>query len=329
MPALSDRLAAALDRRAALRDALHAEDTTAYRLFHGAVEGWPGLSVDRYGPVLLAQSFRAPPAREDVAAVEALAARLGLWPVFNHRGEGEAALPAPPPEALADHVVTELGLRYRFRARHRGLDPWLFLDLRAGRRWVKAHAQGAEVLNLFAYTCGVGVAAAAGGARRVTNLDFAASALEVGCDNADLNGITEDRFATIQADALPALRQLAGLPLKGRARRRRRFRRLAPQQFDLVVLDPPTWATSPWGAIDPVRDYPALFKPALLCTRPGGRLLVTNHVSTVPLEEWLGVLERCAQKAGRPLQGVEVLTPEADFPSPDGRPPLKLAVVGV
>ncbi|MCB9742576.1 MAG: class I SAM-dependent methyltransferase [Alphaproteobacteria bacterium] len=328
MTPLRPLLNAALDRREALLEALHAEDTTAYRLFHGAVEGRPGLSVDRYGPVLLTRSLREPPRPEEVEATQALAERLGLLWVLNHRGEGEAALPEPRPEALAEQRFTELGLRYRFRARHPGQDPWLFLDLRAGRRWLRAQAEGARVLNLFAYTCGMGVAAAAGGAAHVLNVDFAASALEVGRDNARLNGISDDRFETVRADAIPAMRQLAGLPLKGRAARRRRYPRLEARQFDLVVLDPPTWATSPWGAIDPVRDYPSLLKPALLATAPGGRVLATNHVSTVAEQDWLDQLQRCAEKLGRSLRSIERITPEADFPSPDGRPPLKIAVLG-
>ena len=67
----------------------------------------------------------------------------------------------------------------------------------------------------------------------------------------------------------------------------------------------------------------------VLATAPGGQVLATNHVPHVALEDWLDVLRRCAMKAGRPLGEVEVLPPEADFPSPDGRPPLKVALCEV
>ena len=75
--------------------------------------------------------------------------------------------------------------------------------------------------------------------------------------------------------------------------------------------------------------YQSIFKPTLLTTRQGGTILATNHVSTVDLDEWLGALRRCADKAGRPLSSVDVLTPEGDFPSPDGRHPLKMALATV
>ena len=62
---------------------------------------------------------------------------------------------------------------------------------------------------------------------------------------------------------------------------------------------------------------------------PGGVVLAVNHVASVDMDEWLDVLDRCATKAGRPLADVSVLAPEADFPSPDGRHPLKMALARV
>ncbi|PKL80352.1 MAG: SAM-dependent methyltransferase, partial [Candidatus Melainabacteria bacterium HGW-Melainabacteria-1] len=70
-----------------------------------------------------------------------------------------------------------------------------------------------------------------------------------------------------------------------------------------------------------------LLKPALLATAPGGSLLCTNNVAAVDLDGWLDQLQRCAAKAGRPLMGCDVLAPEADFPSRDGRHPLKIALL--
>lgn len=308
-----------------------AEGTDCVRWFHGAIEGSPGLTVDQYGPLALVQSFRAPLAADELADIRAW---VQSWPqppahlVWNHRGKEPMQEADPDPAALAPVWARELGLAFRIQARHRGRDPWLFLDFRAGRRWLRAHAAGASVLNLFSYTCGAGVAAAAGGAKQVWNIDFAASALAVGAHNAQQNGCAGPDFRCIKADALPTLRQLSGLGVKGRGARRP-YVRFEARRFDLVVLDPPTFARTPFGAVDLVRDYAALFKPAVLCLGAGGRILATNHVSTVSLAGWLDGLERCAAKAGRPLKQVEVLTPEADFPSPDGQHPLKMAICSV
>ena len=297
------------------------------------MEGRPGLTVDRYGPLLWVQTFRAPLLPEELerlADTSRQATGLDLIPLWNHRGRQPCTWRyEAPPGASGPHLAHEGGLAFEIRPRPWGKDPWLFLDLRAARRHVRRHCATATVLNLFAYTCGVGVAALAGGARQVWNVDFAASALEVGRRNAVLNHLDGPAFRLVQADVIPTVRQLAGLPVKGRAARRRGFQRFQARQFHLTVLDPPTWATSPFGAIDPVRDYPSLFKPALLCTRPGGVVLATNHVATVHRDPWVDSLRRAAEKAGRPIRQVELLPPDEDFPSPDGRHPLKVAILHV
>ncbi|CAN0451318.1 unnamed protein product, partial [Discosporangium mesarthrocarpum] len=93
-----------------------------------------------------------------------------------------------------------------------------------------------------------------------------------------------------------------------------------------VFLAPPTWSTSSFGAVDLVRDYQSLFKPSLLATREGGILLATNHVSLVDYDQWVQSLLRCAKKAGREVKSVTPIVPEDDFPSPDGKHPLKMAL---
>lgn len=325
-------LAAAIDRRTALLARFTAEGTDCVRLLHGVAEGAPGLTIDRYGPILLVQTWREPLAEGELDALAAVANdTLGtsLTACWNHRGEGPGGS-ARADAALEAPVGHELGIAYDVRPRHRGQDPLLFLDLRVGRRWIKEAARDRRVLNLFAYTCGIGVAALVGGAREVVNVDFAASALAVGRANAARNGggdaVDDERFVTITDDVIPVVRQFAGLGMPTRGKRARAFTRRTARQFDLVVLDPPRWAKGKHGAVDVVRDYASLFKPALLATAPGGAVLATNHVPEVDLGEWLASLERSAAKAGRPLAGLDVLEPEEDFPSPDGRHPLKIAL---
>jgi 23S rRNA (cytosine1962-C5)-methyltransferase len=335
-------LEAALARRERLLAESAAEGTDMLRLLHGATEGLPGVTVDRYGDVVLVQTWRGglAPACLPVIA-EMTSAALGALPpatplhgasrppaplevVWNHRARGAGRYASHHAVEIAEAEGLELGLRFDARPRHRGLDPLLFLDFRAARRKVREAAGGLEVLNLFAYTCGIGVAAAAGGARHVLNVDFARSALQVGHDNAARNGVSA-AFHTLEADCLPASRLLAGLPVRGRAGRKARVPRVRPHTFDLTILDPPRWATSAFGTVDVVGDYPTVFKPALLATRPGGVVLATHHVASVGWDDWVAVLHRAADKAGRPLASVTRIPVEEDFPSPDGQWPLKLA----
>ena len=283
---LTTLLATAHTARAALLAQLHAEQTDAYRLFHGSVEGRPGLTIDRYGDLLLVQSFHQSLETPELAEIEAFYAGAlpGLSVIYNDRSRPNSRIfntlaPEQMAAAVQPRVAQELGVRYRIQARHEGQDPWLFLDLRAGRRRVMRDAAGKSVLNLFAYTCGVGIAAAKAGARFVVNVDFAESSLKIGRENAHLNDLpVRPRF--IKSDAFAALRQLSGIgqPTRVRGKHMPEFPKLEAQQFDLVFLDPPRYAKSAFGVVDLINDYAALFKPALLCTAEGGTLICCNNV---------------------------------------------------
>ena len=292
------------------------------------MEGIPGLAIDRYGPIALAQTWRAPLEEDALAALRDWAAQQELLLVWNdraRRGDVTYRHDVAVPEAV---VGQELGLSYDVTPRHAGIDPLLFLDFRAARRWIRHNAKDKTVLNLFAYTCGIGVAACKGEAQQVLNVDFATRNLEVGRTNAQLNGIGKRQFKVLCEDALCILRQFSGLGVKGKAAKRR-FTRRPPQQFDIVVLDPPRLAKSPFGKVDVVGDYQSLLKPALLCAKEGGVVLATNNVANIDPDDWLGAVTRCAAKAGRPIRDVHWLMPEADFPSPDGKPPLKMVVLSL
>jgi 23S rRNA (cytosine1962-C5)-methyltransferase len=332
MSSLIQALGAALERRQPLLAQLQQQGTDCYRLFHGSQEGAGGLTIDRYGPQLLVQSFHQSLNAADLAAVhQSVEHRLNLplLLVYNDRSQGNSRVDRrdpvyqAEPAALEDLVGQEWGLNYRVRGRHAGQDPLLFLDLRNARGWVKANSAGKSVLNLFAYTCGVGLSAAAGGASEVCNLDFAEGNLAVGRENGNLNPrLAPMQF--VQSDYFPAIRQLAGLPItQRRGQKLPSYPRLAQRQFDLVFLDPPAWAKSAFGTVDLLRDYQSLLKPALLATAEGGVLVCCNNLAKVSLQDWREQVLRCAEKAGRPVRDWQVIEPAADFPSLDGQPPLK------
>lgn len=319
MTLTQERLTRALEGRADLITDLGSELTDCYRMFHGAAEGRPGLTIDRYGPVLLAQTWAEALSDDELKVF--LDAAGDLTPVYNHRKKPvdfQAHFPVEP----FDAVGQELGMTYDVSPRHRGQDPLLFLDFRAARRRVRLEARGRSVLNLFAYTCTMGQIAHSADASFVLNIDFATSSLEVGRSNVARNHPGSGPLEFFQSDCLPALWQLAGKPLP---RRRGRCPEISPAEFDIVILDPPRLSKSRYGMVDVVRDYPSLLKPCVQICNPGGVILATNHVPSVALEDWLGVLRRTVEKAGRTIEGLEVIEPEADFPSFDGSHPLKMA----
>lgn len=336
-PSLTDNLKAALAARQSLLEKLHSENTSAYRLFNGSSENRPGLTIDRYGELLLIQTFHEPLDGHDRGEIESFYAIASptLIPIYNDRSRANSRIcNLLPANLLAEaqklRSFQEIGIRYAVQGRHSGQDPWLFLDMRAGRRRVLQEAAGKSVLNLFAYTCGIGVAAAKAGATHVVNVDFAESNLKVGKENARLNDLPI-RMRFVQSDAFAAMRQLAGIGQAKMVRGKRMppFPELAKHRFDLVFMDPPRYSKSPFGVVDLVNDYSALLKPALLCTHEGGTLICCNNVADVERQAWADQIVRSAEKAGRTVREMEWIMPEEDFPSLDGNPPLKVLLLRV
>ena len=178
------------------------------------------------------------------------------------------------------------------------------------------------------------------------NTDHSETYLGFGADNAALNGYDDKTVSGLCEDFYPAVRQLAGLSMPGRQRKNRGGRRgrgggrgrgrgagkakkITPESFDVVVLDPPTLTKTAYGSVDIVNDYQSLAKPAALCVSPGGVLVATNHSAKVGMDDWLEIVERCATKAGCTVVSTEVISPDADdddFPTfEDGQRPLKVA----
>lgn len=338
-------LFSAWNARQTLLQHLHEGDTDCYRLFHGTVEGVPGMTIDRYGDALLVQTFHASLPPSALLVLESFYRQCEGMPAevyYNDRSlPGSRYTNALPAEmastAKTARIIHELGIKFTSRIRHRGQDPLLFLDLRACRRFMYSICQNKTVLNLFAYTCGIGVGAASRGAAFVTNVDFAQSSLDYGRQSAALNGLGDQQIEFIEDDFFAVTRQFAGLPVGGRMHPGERKRgagsvpagvlKRAPRQFDIVFLDPPRWAKSKFGTVDLIRDYASVFKPALLAVADGGQLICTNNVASVDAAEWIDLLQRSAKKAGRPVKAVDTMVPDADFPSFDGSPPLKIAVL--
>ncbi|ARU58549.1 SAM-dependent methyltransferase [Oleiphilus messinensis] len=337
VPELLQAVESAWHRRSSFMARCAQEQTSCYRLFHGSAEGGAGVTIDRYAETVLVQTFHQSLTDAELEGLELFyKGELPLCTlIYNDRSATNSRYQntlSPSLETFAKtrQVGLELGMKVACQARHQGQDPLLFLDLRVVRRYLQASSAGKSVLNTFAYTCGAGVAAALGGAKQVINVDFAESSLAVGKENAALNDLSTDVIKFVQDDYFAVVRQFAGLNVGGRrGQNRGKIRKRPVQQFDLVLLDPPRWAKSPFGVVDLVNDYASVFKPALLSTAEGGVLICTNNVAKVASGQWLEQLQRAAQKAGRPAKQLQLLTPEEDFPSFDDQPPLKVAVLEV
>jgi len=337
---ISALLTNALAKRADLLDRLinpsaDIAKTDCFRVFHGTVEGVNGLNIDRYGDAWLIQTFHETLSETELSSISEILVDLFDLPiVYNDRSNKNSRIinqldQAAETFSQSEQVISENGILFTSKLRHEGQDPLLFLDMRIGREFVKANSHKKSVLNLFSYTCGIGTAAAVGGAKRVVNVDFSSFALAAGKKNAELNNV-ESVCQFIQSDAFPALRQLAGLKVASRGNKKLpSYPKMSASQFDLVFLDPPRFAKSAFGTVDLVNDYQSLFKPALLTTKPGGMIVCCNNVAKVDKAVWFNSLVRCVEKQGRSVSGFEWLDCHQDFPSFDDNHPLKIVVLTI
>ncbi|TWT41837.1 Ribosomal RNA large subunit methyltransferase K [Phycisphaerae bacterium RAS1] len=275
---LDAEIAAAVERRTALPQSANA----ALRLFHGQADGVPGLVIEKFGPVLIAQLHdgQLQADESDVRnACERLCTQLGARAVYqkvfptdrNTALRQLEKLHNDPQPWIGQPVepefsIVENGVRFLIRP-YDGYSVGLFLEHRDSRRRVRESSAGKRVLNLFAYTCGFSVAAALGGAAATDNVDASKKYLEWGKRNFAANRLALDSHRFFCDDVFSFLR---------RAKRQERF-------YDLAVVDPPTFgrqkdAPRPFALTE---DLDRLVAETVDRLSPGGVMLIAvNHRPT-------------------------------------------------
>ena len=301
-----------------------APDTDACRVVFSEADGLPGLTVDRYGQVLVVQvgtvgiellrdqlyplllevlqadgqDVRAIYERCDapVREKEGLPLRKGWW-------DGAPAL-------STDLVVQENGLSF-------GLDlensqkTGFFLDQKYNSRAVRELAAGRRVLDCFCHVGPFGLNAAAGGAEAVRCVDVSQVALDLAVANAQLNGL-QDKLAFTRADALTYLPQL---------RSDRSFARSEGGPFDLIVLDPPAFTKSASTVRNAARGYQQINYEALRLLPRGGYLATCSCSQHMTRDLLARALAEAAHDANVQLKQVEERQQAPDHPILWGFPP--------
>ena len=316
------RLADAIGARWALG---RSADTSAFRLVHGEGDGLDGIAVDLYGEHLLVHFFSSEALASKDTILDGLFS-LGVRGVYmkvhpkqsntliDPRNESLApSAPVrgePAPDPL---VIHESGLAYRVRLGD-GLKTGIFLDQRDNRRRVRELARGKRVLNLFAYTCGFTVAAAAGGALSSVSVDVSKGALAWGEENLEENALFSAAHALIDDDVFHWLA----------------FAGKRKERYDLVVLDPPSFATTKTSRFSAVDDYADLAARALSLVAPGGRMLACTNHRGISIRKFRRRMHEAGRLAGRAMLQVKDLPPPPDFPAPIGSDPeLKTLLVTI
>ncbi len=202
----------------------------ASRFFHGRgqlYEGLGDINVDWFSPVLLItlyseledgwwSDFESQVSRfsDDVDSILVQRRYLRGGPI-------EALVGEIPSHALA----SEHGLNYRLSFGDKQ-NIGFFMDMEPGRNWLNTRCRGKKILNLFSYTCSFSVAAIAGGAHSVVNVDMSSAALAVGRGNHQINQHQERLQRDVQFLSHDIFRSWKKIVNKG--------------PYDIVIIDPPS-----------------------------------------------------------------------------------------
>ena len=312
-PATIDRAwwRARIEAALVLRNPLIADpNTTGYRLVNGENDGFPGLVADRYTDTIVVKVYSEAwlphltvVLEELIAAVEPDAVVIrtarsldvpGLDDgtiVFDRRSGG----PAGPDDVW----FLEHGLHFLAHPQ-RGQKTGFFLDQRDNRQRVRERSAGQNVLDLFSCTGGFSAAAAVGGAGHVTSVDMSPAAIEtadrVMQANAGPSGPTP--WEGIVGDAFDVMRRL-----KNEGRR-----------FDMVVVDPPSFAQRQANIAGGLRAYGNLTELALDLVEPGGTLLQASCSSRITAEAFFDKIRETAAKSSRRLIEIERTGHAIDHP---------------
>jgi len=202
-----------------------------------------------------------------------------------------------------DLVVQEHGLKFHANL-FEGQKTGLYLDQRENRRTVEGWSRGCAVLNCFAYTGAFSLYAARGGATSVASCDIADPAMAEARRNFALNGFDPAGYEFVSEDAFELLERY------GRGGRR----------FDLVILDPPSFAKAKKDRYAALRAYARLNRLALGCLRPDGLLATASCTSQVSAEAFKAMLADAGRQAGRRLIILHEAGQAIDHPVPAGFP---------
>jgi 23S rRNA (cytosine1962-C5)-methyltransferase len=289
------RFASALE----LRRALLPKSVEAFRVVHGENDRLPGLHCDIYGDLVSLRIDGRLGERWVDAYVSAAVSELQPAALIVREPQRDNG----KPRILFGDVPDEM----QFRERDRrflmnpltGQKTGFFLDQRDNRDKVTQLARGRRVLNLCSYTGGFTIAAGLGGADEVISVDISGAALEMAKKNVALNGLDERKFGFVKADVFDWLTDEVK----------------RPPRFDLVIVDPPSFAASAKTAKDGGKAYVRLNELAMRATIPGGWFVSASCSSHLRAEGFLDLLAASAERSERSYRVVEVRGAGIDHPT--------------
>ena len=286
-----------------LRKSLFDQRTTAFRLFNGEGDGLPGLICDIYGDTAVIQLDGAgPKGFWNVHGIaEWVSERWRVRCVYEkyqtrEQGTGRLLIGPAPTEAVA---FLEHNVRFSADVLN-SQKTGFFLDHRENRQRLRSWAEGRRVLNVFGYTGGFSVYAGLGGATEVTTVDLAAPALVMAEKHWRLNDLSTARHRTVTADAFEFLTKAVQ----------------RNESWDLVILDPPSFASAKAVVPQAIKAYQTLIANGAAVTTPNGLLAAASCSSHINEAAFLNACEVGISQARRRATLLGIYGQPPDHPTP-------------
>lgn len=281
-PSIEARLRSAIAARSALVDERH---ETAFRVINGFREGVPGLVIDVFARTAVVHEHVAPADGDNQEASRVGTACTVLletmpflqsivlkprWETDPVRRRGRFVY-----GDAVDRRIREHGVVYAIDL-FLNQDASFYLDTRNLRAWALEHLSGSRVLNAFAYTGSLGVAAMAAGAKRVVHLDLNRSFLSVAKTSYTLNGFPIRQKEFVSGDFFS---RVTGM-------------KRSNELFDCVFVDPPFFSQTRFGTVDLVTDAHRILNKVRPLVADGGRLVAINNALFVSGASYIELLEQ-------------------------------------
>ncbi|AXI07873.1 RlmI/RlmK family 23S rRNA methyltransferase [Oceanobacillus zhaokaii] len=278
-------------------------NTTAFRVFNGEGDGIGGLTIDYFDGYYLIQWYSAGIYSFQNQVLNALD-ELGDYKAIYEKKRFDTK-----GQYLEDDdfvkgergqfpiVVSENGINYAVYLND-GAMVGIFLDQRDVRKAIRdKYANGKNVLNTFSYTGAFSVAAALGGATKTTSVDLAKRSKSKTIEQFSLNGINIEEQDIIVMDVFDYFKYAKRKELK----------------FDLIVLDPPSFARSKKHTFSTAKDYPALIKDTLEITEKNGIIIASTNNASFGMKKFKGFIEKGFKEMNTKYTILEQFSLPADF----------------
>lgn len=277
-------------------------DTNAFRLIHSEGDFLPGLIVDVYGDFLVVQFLTAGIEPWKAMIVESLKKHFPACSIFEksdsdsrrreglERCVGSLVGSAPPGEI----EIRENGLAFGVDIKG-GQKTGFFLDQRENRALVRGLSTGKKVLNCFAFTGGFSIYAAKGGAKEIVSVESSESAVALGRENCQRNGVDDQTSVWAQQDVFDYLRA-------------------ANREFDLVILDPPAFCKHKQQVQQAARGYKDINLHALKLIPKGGLLFTFSCSSYITPDLFQKIVFGAASDAKRDVRILKKISHAFDHP---------------